>query len=210
MTDKIERARLKKQQEREAEEKEEAERKERLAKRLAAMGPPKAKEQAPPQHNERSPRKDRAVPATVQSPPKPPVPTNDGDVAQYGMMKVHHAQPVKKPPPAEVSKAPSSAEAVPAPSLANAQAKSQTRPSPAVSQQALLLQDLGRKVRKLAGNLHHCNLDLGHHRFGDRRRRESVLSATAHLVLATIAANLAPLSNSFPRNHSRPRHLPSI
>jgi hypothetical protein len=135
MTDKIERARLKKQQEREAEEKEEAERKERLAKRLAAMGPPKAKEQAPPQHNERSPRKDRAVPATVQSPPKPPVPTNDGDVAQYGMMKVHHAQPVKKPPPAEVSKAPSSAEAVPAPSLANAQAKSQTRPSPAVSQQ---------------------------------------------------------------------------
>jgi hypothetical protein len=135
MTDKIERARLKKQQEREAEEKEEAERKERLAKRLAAMGPPKAKEQAHPQPNERSPRKDKVVPATAQSPPKPPVPTNDGDVAQYGMIKVHHAQPVKKSPPAGVSK-PASAEAVPGVSPADAQANSQTRPSPGVSQQS--------------------------------------------------------------------------
>ncbi|KAL5117931.1 hypothetical protein ACEQ8H_004250 [Pleosporales sp. CAS-2024a] len=98
MADKIERARLKKQQEREAEEKEEAERKERLAKRLAAMGPLKVKEQSP------SPRKEKAIPATAQSPPKPPVPTTDGEVAQYGMMKVHHAQPVKKALPTETTK----------------------------------------------------------------------------------------------------------
>jgi hypothetical protein len=118
MADKIERARLKKQQEREAEEKEEAERKERLAKRLAAMGPPKVKEQSPSQAPERSPRKDKAVPVTIQSPPKPPVPMSDGEVAQYGLMKVHHAQPVKKASPAEGAKP-----AVPAhsPSLAKAQ-----------------------------------------------------------------------------------------
>jgi hypothetical protein len=126
MTDKIERARLKKQQEREAEEKEEAERKERLAKRLAAMGPPKAKEQAPA---ERSPRKDKGVPTTVQSPPKPPVPTTDGEVAQYGMMKVHHAQPVKKTSPVEGSKPAISAESVPTHSPVTTQPENQTRPT---------------------------------------------------------------------------------
>lgn len=107
MADKIERARLKKQQEQEAEKKEEAERKERLAKRLAAMGlpaeKPKAKEQSPTRSVGRSPQKDRAVPATVQSPPKPPVPTSDGEVAQYGMMKVHQAQPVKRTSPVDSS-----------------------------------------------------------------------------------------------------------
>jgi hypothetical protein len=121
MADKIERARLKKQQEREAEEKEEAERKERLAKRLAAMGPPKVKEQSPSQAPERSPRKDKAVPATIQSPPKPPVPTNDGEVAQYGMMKVHHAQPVKKTSPVEIAKPAGPVVPAQSPSLANAQ-----------------------------------------------------------------------------------------
>jgi hypothetical protein len=126
MSDKIERARLKKQQEREAEEKEEAERKERLAKRLAAMGPPKAKEQPP---TERSPKKDKAVPATVQSPPKPPVPTTDGEVAQYGMMKVHHAQPVKKTSPVEGSKPAASTEPVPSLSPAKTPVENQTRPA---------------------------------------------------------------------------------
>lgn len=132
MTDKIERARLKKQQEREAEEKEEAERKERLAKRLAAMGPPKVKEQSPLQPTERSPRKDKAVPASLQSPPKPPVPTTDGEVAQYGMMKVHHAQPVKKSSPIEGSKPAIATESVPrSSSPAKVQSENQTRPPPA-------------------------------------------------------------------------------
>ncbi|CAO2654690.1 Nn.00g114230.m01.CDS01 [Neocucurbitaria sp. VM-36] len=101
MADKIERARLKKQQEQEAEKKAEAERKERIAKRLAAMGPPpepksKVKEQSPSRAPQQSPQKDKAALASIQSPPKPPVPTADGEVAQYGMMKVHHAQPIKK------------------------------------------------------------------------------------------------------------------
>ncbi|KAF2031558.1 hypothetical protein EK21DRAFT_63068 [Setomelanomma holmii] len=134
MTDKIERARLKKQQEREAEEKEEAERKERLAKRLAAMGPPKVKEQLPSQAPERSPRKDKAVPATVQSPPKPPVPTNDGEIAQYGMMKVHHAHPVHKSSPTEGSKVPPSAEPAPSSSAAPAHVENQGKPPPSPNQ----------------------------------------------------------------------------
>lgn len=135
MTDKIERARLKKQQEREAEEKEEAERKERLAKRLAALGPPKIKEQPPSQAHERSPRKDKAAPATMQSAPKPPVPTNDGEVAQYGMMKVHHAHPVHKASPIEGSKAVPSAEIASITSSVTAHAENQTRSQPSVNQQ---------------------------------------------------------------------------
>ncbi|KAH9874429.1 hypothetical protein IAQ61_003618 [Plenodomus lingam] len=104
MADKIERARLKKQQEQEAEKKAEAERKERIAKKLAALGPPadsksKTKEQSPSRPAEQSPQKEKAVPAAVQSPPKPPVPTADGEVAQYGMMKVHQPHTVKKASP---------------------------------------------------------------------------------------------------------------
>ncbi|KAF1919617.1 hypothetical protein BDU57DRAFT_536577 [Ampelomyces quisqualis] len=144
MADKIERARLKKQQEREAEEKEEAERKERLAKRLAAMGPPKVKEQPPSQVPERSPRKDKATPASVQSPPKPPVPTVDGEIAQYGMMKVHHAQPVKKasPPVAPMEPAHS-------PSRTKAQTENQARHVPSHGQQpALPFDNLTRDSEK--------------------------------------------------------------
>ncbi|KAI8942512.1 hypothetical protein NX059_000576 [Plenodomus lindquistii] len=104
MAEKIERARLKKQQEQEAEKKAEAERKERIAKKLAAMGPPaesksKTKEQSPSRLAEKSPEKEKAVPAPIQSPPKPPVPTADGEVTQYGMMKVHQPQMVKKASP---------------------------------------------------------------------------------------------------------------
>lgn len=101
MAEKIERARLKKQQDREAEQRAEAERKERLAKKLAAMGPPESKSKnkdQSPTRPEQSPQKHKAIPASVQSPPKPPVPTADGEVAQYGMMKVHQPHPVKKSP----------------------------------------------------------------------------------------------------------------
>jgi hypothetical protein len=104
MADKIERARLKKQQQLEAEKKEEEEKKERIAKRLAAMGSagmpkPKTVEQATSPAGDQSPQKTDAVAASVQSPPKPPVPTVEGEVAQYGMMKVHQPHPVKKPSP---------------------------------------------------------------------------------------------------------------
>ncbi|KAJ8105772.1 hypothetical protein OPT61_g9979 [Boeremia exigua] len=102
MADKIERARLKKQQQLEAERKEEEEKKARIAKRLAALGEapkPKSSEKAPSPAVGRSPQKVDVAPAPVRSPPKPPVPANDGEVAQYGMMKVHQPHPVKKPSP---------------------------------------------------------------------------------------------------------------
>lgn len=118
MADKIERARLKKQQQLEAERKEEEEKKVRLAKRLAALGDaPKAKsnEKSPSPAVGRSPQKVDATPAAVQSPPKPPVPAHDGEVAQYGMMKVHQPHPVKKqspvPHPAKPAEPQSSAHA---------------------------------------------------------------------------------------------------
>lgn len=102
MADKIERARVKKQQQLEAEKKEEEEKKARIAKRLAALGDapkPKSSEKSPSPAVERSPHKVDAALASTQSPPKPPVPANDGEVAQYGMMKVHQSHPVKKPSP---------------------------------------------------------------------------------------------------------------
>ncbi|KAF1846794.1 uncharacterized protein K460DRAFT_283499 [Cucurbitaria berberidis CBS 394.84] len=139
MADKIERARLKKQQEQEAEKKAEAERKERIAKRLAAMGPPpepksKTKEQSPSRATQQSPQKDKAVPVSAQSPPKPPVPTADGEVAQYGMMKVHHAQPVKKPSLIEHTTAVKGTEPASSPSAVKAQTENQARAPPALNQ----------------------------------------------------------------------------
>lgn len=109
MAEKIERARLKKQQQLEAEKKEEEEKKARIAKRLAALGEapkPKSSEKAPSPAVGRSPQKSDAALAPVQSPPKPPVPANDGEVAQYGMMKVHQPHPVKKPSPVPQSARP--------------------------------------------------------------------------------------------------------
>lgn len=71
MADKIERARLKKQQQLEAEKKEEEEKKARIAKRLAALGEapkPKTSEKSPSPAVGRSPRKVDAAPVSVQSP----------------------------------------------------------------------------------------------------------------------------------------------
>ncbi|KAJ4379735.1 hypothetical protein N0V86_004917 [Didymella sp. IMI 355093] len=114
MAEKIERARLKKQQQLEAEKKEEEEKKARLAKRLAALGEaprPKSNEKAPSPAAGRSPQKPDAALAPAQSPPKPPVPANDGEVAQYGMMKVHQPHPVKKPSPVPQSVRPAERQA---------------------------------------------------------------------------------------------------
>ncbi|KAJ4368097.1 hypothetical protein N0V83_006452 [Neocucurbitaria cava] len=139
MADKIERARLKKQQEQEAEKKAEAERKERIAKRLAAMGPPpepklRAKEPSPSRAPQQSPLKDKAVLASVQSPPKPPVPTTDGEVAQYGMMKVHQAQPIKKSSTIEPTTAVKVAEPASGVSVGKAQTEIQMRAPPSLGQ----------------------------------------------------------------------------
>lgn len=95
MREKIERARAEKQKRREQEEKEEAERKERLRLKLEALGPPpsKAEKSSPPPLNGEPQTQQKPA---VQSPPKPPVPTAEGEVAQYGMMKVHQPHPVKR------------------------------------------------------------------------------------------------------------------
>jgi hypothetical protein len=143
MREKIERAKVLKLRQREAEEKEEAERKERIRKKLEAMGmgtdtKPKLKEQSPSRSDEKSPQKDKAVPAPVQSPPKPPMPTSEGEVAQYGMMKVHQSQPVKKANHSDpaTSKTARSAEHAPkpSPSPVKAQTENQPRPVPSLTE----------------------------------------------------------------------------
>lgn len=101
MREKLEKARLQKQREREAEEREEHARKERLKEKMKALEPAapfpatelkdgKAKEG----NLVRSPQAPK--PAQLSSPPKPPIPTAEGEVAQYGMMKVHQPHPVKR------------------------------------------------------------------------------------------------------------------
>jgi hypothetical protein len=101
MQEKIERAKLEKKRQQEEEAKEEAARKERLRLKLEAMGigesKSKPKEASPSRAAQRSPQKDKAVPAPMPSPPKPPVPQSEGEVAQYGMMKVHQPHPFRKP-----------------------------------------------------------------------------------------------------------------
>lgn len=97
MREKIERARAEKQKRREEEEKEEAARKERLRLKLEALGPPPSKADKPKSPTAGSePLQAQQKPTTIQSPPKPPIPTAEGEVAQYGMMKVHQPHPVKR------------------------------------------------------------------------------------------------------------------
>lgn len=131
----IEAIRLRKQKEKEQEEKEEAERKERIRKRLEALGftddaKSKPKEPSPSRAPQKSPQKGKAAPAPVQSPPKPPVPTSEGEVAQYGMMKVHQAQPVRKP----VSNEPASKPGAPKSSPSPMKAQAEVQPLPSLAQ----------------------------------------------------------------------------
>jgi hypothetical protein len=104
MEEKKEATRLRKQREREEEAREEAARKARLRLKLDALGPatpspelkdPKVKEAVTAEQQAKSPRQPKAM--TI-SPPKPPIPTGDGEVAQYGVMKVHQPHPVRKAP----------------------------------------------------------------------------------------------------------------
>jgi hypothetical protein len=101
MREKIERAKAQKQREKEAEDREAAARAERLKQKLAALAvsspSPELKDRRPKESlvSTKSPKQQqRLTPAA--SPPKPPVPTSAGEVAQYGMMKVHQPQPVKR------------------------------------------------------------------------------------------------------------------
>lgn len=138
MREKLERARLAKQKQREQEEREEAERKERLRKKLEALGmaseaKPKSKEPSPSRPAQKSPLKEKAVPATTgRSPPKPPVVTKEGEVAQYGAMKVHQSQPVKKATQPE-NPASKPAQPAPSPQPSVAPPKSQTEVQPAAA-----------------------------------------------------------------------------
>ncbi|KAL3467413.1 hypothetical protein BJX64DRAFT_248612 [Aspergillus heterothallicus] len=78
----------------EQEKEEEAARRERIRQKLEALGP------APDKRTKQkeSPETRAATTATgpAQSPPKPPVPEPSGAPKQYGMMKVHHPDTVKK------------------------------------------------------------------------------------------------------------------
>jgi len=126
--------------EQEDEARKEAEKKERLRKKLEALAStedakPKPKEEPPAPLAQKSPQKEKAVPAAALSPPKPPVPTSEGEVAQYGMMKVHQPHPVKKPSPADTvpSKA-IAAKRSPSPKKALPETQLQPAASPSPSQ----------------------------------------------------------------------------
>ncbi|KAJ5264196.1 hypothetical protein N7505_008117 [Penicillium chrysogenum] len=97
----------------EQEEKEEAAKKERIRQRLAAMGPAPEKKapetRNPPSlqpqphphpHSLHPPQTPSQLPSqpihSISSPPKPPVPEPDREPKQYGLMKVHHPDSVKK------------------------------------------------------------------------------------------------------------------
>lgn len=90
------------QRRKEQEEREEAERRERIRLKLEALGPPPSEKEKPKVQDSSSaakaPGKETApvTAPTTQSPPKPPVPEPTGEPKQYGMMKVHHPDTVKK------------------------------------------------------------------------------------------------------------------
>ena len=115
MAEKIEQARRRRQEE---EEREEAAKKERIRLKLASLGPAPTKQSTQKSDNPKMPSSDEpampsskptelqlasseVVAAAPLSPPKPPVPEATGEPKQYGMMKVHHPDNVKRmmPPP---------------------------------------------------------------------------------------------------------------
>jgi len=134
--DNLDTVKLRKQKEKEQEAKEEAERKERLRKKMEALGfneelKPKPKEDSPSRAPQKSPRKEKVLPVAVQSPPpKPPVPTAEGEVAQYGMMKVHQPQPLRKSVPSDLTTSKSAA-SKPSSSPVKTPAETLAKPIPA-------------------------------------------------------------------------------
>ncbi|KAE8145428.1 hypothetical protein BDV25DRAFT_164727 [Aspergillus avenaceus] len=83
----------------EQEEKEEAAKRERIRQKLEALGPPPEKPKPQLKDTLEGDRPDAIslpVASQTSSPPKPPVPEPTGEPKQYGMMKVHHPDTVKR------------------------------------------------------------------------------------------------------------------
>ncbi|KAL4806423.1 hypothetical protein BDV18DRAFT_139461 [Aspergillus unguis] len=80
----------------EQEEKEEAAKRERIRQKLEALGPPPEKPKAKSMESPEISKAETTSAAPAQSPPKPPVPEPTGAPKQYGMMKVHHPDTVKR------------------------------------------------------------------------------------------------------------------
>ncbi|KAJ5635638.1 uncharacterized protein N7484_008951 [Penicillium longicatenatum] len=82
----------------EQEEQEKQAREERIRQKLAALGPPpdKKRKDSIESRKPQAPVSNTSPAAVVSSPPKPPVPEPTGEPKQYGMMKVHHPDSVKK------------------------------------------------------------------------------------------------------------------
>lgn len=80
----------------EQEEKEEAAKRERIRQKLEALGPPPEKSKAKSKESPEVSKVETTTTGPAQSPPKPPVPEPTGEPKQYGMMKVHHPDTVKK------------------------------------------------------------------------------------------------------------------
>ena len=104
MAEKRELARRRRQEE---EEREEAAKRERIRLKLEALGPaPPSKTHkmeaipalsgAPPASGDSEIKATDESATSPQSPPKPPVPEATGEPKQYGMMKVHHPETVKR------------------------------------------------------------------------------------------------------------------
>lgn len=86
----------------EEEAREDAERKERIRLKLEAMGPPPESKKS----KKEASKEEKDVPTQIQTrdgpltsfpPPKPPVTEVDGEIKQYGMMKVHPPETVSAP-----------------------------------------------------------------------------------------------------------------
>ena len=83
----------------EEEDRLEAEKKERIRLKLEAMGPPpEPKSKAREQKAEKIPEPDKSpeMPRFASSRPKPPIPEATGEPKQYGLMKVHHPDSIRK------------------------------------------------------------------------------------------------------------------
>ena len=95
MRERIEQARRRKQEE---EAKEEALRQERIRLKLASLGPPpeQPRDTKTDAVSESDPSPQAAIHMATQSPPKPPLPLPTGEPQQYGMMKVHALDSLKK------------------------------------------------------------------------------------------------------------------
>ncbi|KAJ6008053.1 hypothetical protein N7540_012029 [Penicillium herquei] len=80
------------------EEKEKQAREERIRQKLAALGPPpdKKRKDSLEGHKPQTTALNTSPTTTISSPPKPPVPEPTGEPKQYGMMKVHHPDTVRK------------------------------------------------------------------------------------------------------------------